>query len=90
MTSEETKSEIFGILVAVVFVLGFAALIAAGLDEKANDADKLKEEANWRAASCPTYQAECGGKHKYACERKAAVVGRNQVGDIFVTAKATC
>ena len=52
------------------------------------DKSKLNEE--WVANSCPVYQTECGVKQKYACERRAAVVGRNQVGDIFVIAYKTC
>lgn len=49
-----------------------------------------KEEAAWVAQGCPVYKSECGSKHRYACERKAAVVGRNKVGDIFVEAVPLC
>lgn len=49
-----------------------------------------KEEQIWKSKGCPVYKTECGGKHKYTCERKAAVIGRNQVGDMFVEAYGIC
>lgn len=50
----------------------------------------IREEQAWIAAGCPVYKAECGGKSKFACELKGAVVGRNKVGDIFVEAYPIC
>lgn len=67
---------------------GFSWGVEVSVNER--DATAAKAEAAWVAAGCPTYASECGGKYKYACERKAASVGRNRVGDIFVEAKATC
>jgi hypothetical protein len=48
------------------------------------------ELIKWQAAGCPVYQSECGSKHKSACEKKASVIGRNQVGDTFVQAHGLC
>jgi hypothetical protein len=52
---------------------------------------KIKETAEWVAAGCPVYKSSCGSKSStYVCERKAVIVGRNQVGDVFVDAYPIC
>ena len=79
---------------ALVFIVTSTTLLVAMLQAS----EKLRAEAEaiehkaWVAARCPVFKFECGykAKHKYSCERKGAVVGRNQVGDIFVEAYPTC
>jgi hypothetical protein len=54
-------------------------------------ADERKSLEAWQAAGCPVYKSSCGSeKHPYGCERKAAAVGRNAAGDIFVEAYPLC
>lgn len=59
-------------------------------DNKRNDGTTQAELAKWQAAGCPVYKSQCGSKHPYICEKKAAVIGRNQVGDTFVQAYGLC
>jgi len=72
---------------AVVFSIVFYYL-RLGADERIKQEEA--EVISWTNKGCPVYKSECGSKSKYACERKAAVVGKNQVGDIFVEAYAMC
>jgi hypothetical protein len=77
------------IFILLAFTLGLAMTRAS--DQLRAEAEAVEHKA-WVAARCPVYRSECGykDKNKYACERKGAVVGRNQVGDIFVEAYPTC
>ncbi len=75
--------------VSFLVLLPFIYLFKA--DEE-NARIRLQEEQNkWIAERCPVYKSVCGSKNRgYECERKAAVVGRNIVGDHFVEAYPTC
>ena len=73
--------------IAFSVMLGVSMTTADRRLQAADDAIKYKA---WVAARCPMYKSECGVKHKYSCEHKGAVVGRNQVGDISVEAYPTC
>ncbi len=75
---------------AVVFVLSFIVFISYFVTPE-REAREQKETAEWAAQGCPVYKSQCGSsKHKYECERRGVVVGRNQVGDIFVNAYPIC
>lgn len=74
-------------LLGLSLSLGSAMTQASHQRQAAIDAARHKA---WVAARCPMYKSECGGRHKYSCERKGAVVGRNLVGDIAVEAYPTC
>jgi len=51
----------------------------------------VSENASWIVSGCPVYKSSCGSsKAPYICERKAVVIGRNRVGDIFVDAYPIC
>lgn len=69
-----------------VYVLNTIATEAAVTRNAAN----ATEEVAWVAKGCPIYKSQCGSKHPYACEQKAAVIGRNRIGDTFVEAYGSC
>ena len=80
---------IFAVCVAGVCVAG--AFFTLGQDKKLSRVKADKETMEWAALGCPVYKSSCGSyKHSYECERRGAVVGRNQVGDIFVNAYPIC
>jgi len=58
------------------------------------DKESLKNQQAlvvWQSAGCPVYRAQCGSyKYPYACEKKAAVIGRNQVDNVIVIAYGIC
>lgn len=75
----------------IVFLVLISFMIQILMAKMKNDTEKESlEQQKWQAAGCPVYRGECGSKHKYSCERKAAVIGRNQVGDTFVEAYPLC
>jgi hypothetical protein len=67
-----------------------AVFLNSGVEHAAARDKKAKVESQWQQAGCPVYKSQCGSKHPYACEQKAAIIGRNQVGDIFVQAYGIC
>ena len=53
--------------------------------------EEQKATAEWAAKGCPVFKSQCGSSRRpYECERRGVVVGRNQVGDIFVDAYPIC
>lgn len=76
--------------VTIIIVTTASILLYIGRSNSLTELERLAEEAKWVSEKCPIYESECGGKHKYYCERKAATVGRNRVGDVFVIARPTC
>jgi len=79
------------IVSGVVFVVVGILFIDNGIKSKQQKHDDIKAKTEWVAKGCPVYKSQCGSsKHPYECERKAAVVGRNQVGDIFVNGYPIC
>ena len=45
----------------------------------------------WAKAGCPVYKAQCSkGTVTFDCEMKALEIGRNKIGEKFVTAYASC
>lgn len=86
MTNRQTYIVFCSFAVTAITII--LIIMIAGLNEvKRNE---LEELTRWQKASCPVFKSECGYRNKYACERKADVVGRNQVGDIFVNAYPLC
>lgn len=82
------KAFSLGLLLVFVQLFCYIELSSSSrADDKAQTANEL---IKWQAAGCPVYQSECGSKHKSACEKKASVIGRNQVGDTFVQAYGLC
>jgi hypothetical protein len=81
----------YKIVCCVSFLVMLPLIYLVKADEE-NASIRLQEEKNkWVAERCPVYKSVCGsGKRGYECERKAAVVGRNSVGDHFVEAYPTC
>lgn len=90
---ERPWAAVCAVLCIVAALLSF--IEAAARNQAEHAAKDAAEEAAWVAKGCPVYKTQClQGKAKhgnyYPCERKAAVVGRNQVGDIFVEAYPIC
>jgi len=58
------------------------------------DKESLKNQQAlvvWQGDGCPVYKAQCGSyKYPYACEKKASVIGRNQVDNVIVIAYGIC
>ena len=74
----------------IIFIIVGVCVIVTASNTIDRRIQEEKELISWQENSCPVYKSECGGKQKYACERRAVVVGRNQVGEIFVEAYPTC
>lgn len=88
ITGKVTQWSWLSLLATVLFIGGL--FIARSDERKIEEANEAVAEADWKANGCPVYKSECGGKHRYECERKGVVVGRNQVGNIFVDAYPLC
>jgi hypothetical protein len=89
----ELSSDTLTHIICVVFIsIGFSFFMwIKYIEEPKIEREKAKEAAAWAAAECPVYKSICGSKSStYVCERKAVIVGRNQVGDIFVDAYPIC
>lgn len=83
---------LYPILVGVV-VCGVIGTIVYDkyITEPERAIQRERDTASWAAKGCPVYKSSCGSyKAPYACERRGDVVGRNQVGDIFVDAYPIC
>lgn len=80
----------FSFALLLVFAQLYIYIELSSESRKEAIAQTANELIKWQAAGCPVYQSECGSKHKSACEKKAAVIGRNQVGDTFVQAYGLC
>lgn len=94
MFDEETIEKRYLVAIFAVCVAGVcvaSAFFTLGQDKKLSRVKADKETMEWAALGCPVYKSSCGSyKHSYECERRGAVVGRNQVGDIFVNAYPIC
>ncbi len=92
MPDERINLRKFIIIQTTVIFVFFAILFYYSDIDKANH--KLieqQQEIVWINNKCPVYKSSCGSyKHPYSCEKKAAVIGRNKVGDIFVEAYPIC
>lgn len=88
----DEKNRIKYSYISVLIIVVITGLISIQLSNSVNERQKneVVAEQVWRAQGCPVYKTQCGSKHPYACERKAAIIGRNRVGDIFVEAYGTC
>ena len=80
---------VFGLVFGVLCWLFCHIIHYEIVDRPKKEQAKLEQEIKWQKLGCPVYQSQCEGKHKYACEKKAAIVGRNRIdgsdsGDIFV------
>ena len=77
------------IVIFVIFVI--VALIDKSNKDTTNELIEQQQDIVWKNNRCPVYKSSCGSyKHPYSCEKKAAIVGRNKVGDIFVDAYPIC
>lgn len=88
ITGKVTQWSLLSLLATVLFIGGL--FIARSDERKIEEANEAVAEAEWKSQGCPVYKSECGSKHKFGCERKASVVGRNQVGNYFVEAYPIC
>lgn len=75
----------------VIFCIFGVFFYYSNIDKENHKLIEHQQELVWKANRCPVYKSSCGSaKYPYACEKKATVVGRNQVGDIFVDAYPIC
>lgn len=82
------KALCFSLAIVFVQLFGYIEFFSSSRAQEVTQT--ANELIKWQAAGCPVYQSECGSKHKSACEKKASVIGRNQVGDTFVQAYGLC
>jgi hypothetical protein len=80
----------FSFALMLVFIQLFVYIEVSSEQRKEESTQTANALTKWQAAGCPVYKSQCGSKHPYACEKKASVIGRNQVGDTFVQAYGLC
>lgn len=78
----------FSLFLFISFIL--VVVIATAVTQGLKTASPEDRQKTWIANGCPVYKSECGGKHPYACEKKAAAVGKVDIGYAIVEAYPTC
>lgn len=88
---EEEKSHFgmeFSLFLFVFFIVSVVIVAVVAVVLKTANLEDRQEA--WIANGCPVYKSECGEKHPYACEKKAAAVGKVDIGYALVEAYPTC